>query len=114
MVAMVGVDANEAALDFAIATDIEPPQFSPLLLTVGEVWLWHTKSPLQVVKCRAMKSDREHVRHRRKYSEGQLPPTRIAEQIELDALESKNLILTAIKRNYTQPATSLLTVPGAS
>lgn len=175
MVAMVGGDANEAALDFAIATDIEPPQIPPLLLTVGEVWLWHTKSPLQVVKCRAMKSDREHVRHRRKYSEGQLPPersfyftgpngalhlraqnlilfcqlaegiddqtwiyhlqngdysrwfreiikdatlavetTRIAEQIELDASESKNLILTAIKRNYTQGAKSLLTVPGAS
>ncbi len=175
MIAFVGADADQAALDFAVATETEPPRFPPPVLSVGEVWLWQTKSPLQFVRCRAMKSEREHIRHRRKYAEGQLPPersfyftgpegalhlraqnlilfcqiaegiddktwmhhlhngdysqwfmkiikddtlavetNRIASQIELDASDSKSLVLNAIKRDYTLPGKSLLTVPGAS
>ena len=137
--------------------------------------MWQTKSPAQVIRCHAMKSQREHARHRRKYAEGQLPPdrsfyfrgpegklnlraqnlilfcqlaegvddetwefhlrngdytkwfqssikdeslaseaTRISGLANLTAIETKLLLLTAIKRDYTLAATANLTVPGAS
>lgn len=175
MVALFGIDAEQSACDFATATQVWLPQFPLPLLSTRELWLWRTKSPEQVVRCRAMKSLREHKRHRRKYAEGQLPPersvyfkgpesklnlraqnlilfcqlaegvddktwefhlrngdygnwfqssikdeslaaeaTRICGLVDLSASETKNLLLTVIKRDYTLAATSILTVPGAS
>jgi HAD superfamily hydrolase (TIGR01484 family) len=175
LVALVGIDAEKAAGDFAAATQVEQPKFPEPLLTAGELWLWQTKSPSSVIRCRGMTSLREHVRHRRKYAEGQLAPeksfyfrgpegklnlraqnlilfcqladgvddetwefhlrngdytkwlqssikdeslaaeaSRICDLKDLAASETKNLLLTAIKRDYTLAATSNLTVPGAS
>ena len=57
-----GCDSSQCRRDF-----LHP------LLAAGELWLWQIKSPSQVTRCRAMKSQREHARHRRKYAEGQLP-----------------------------------------
>jgi HAD superfamily hydrolase (TIGR01484 family) len=175
MVALVGIDAEQAAYDFAAATQVELPKFPLPLLSPGELWLWETKRPSQVIRCRALKSLREHTRHRRKYAEGQLPPERsfyfrgpnnklnlraqnlilfcqlaegvddatwdfhlrngdygkwfqssindeslasearrICDLADLPASETKNLLLTAIKRDYTLASTSNLIVPGAS
>lgn len=76
LIALVGTDTDQAAAEFAAATQLQPPQFAQPPLDTGEVWLWRTQSPTQVVRCRALKSHREHTRHLRKYAEGQLPPER--------------------------------------
>lgn len=175
MLAVVGLDAEQVARNFGAATGVNPPQFPAPQLETGEFWLWKIEPPLQVTRCRGIKSHREHQRHRRKYAEGQLPPDRsfyfrgpdcslnlraqnlilfcqLAEGIDdvtwnfhlqngdygrwfqnsikdeslaaesariagltnLQASESRNLIVGAIQRDYTLAATSLLPVPGAS
>jgi hypothetical protein len=175
MLAVVGADAEQVVGNFAAATEVERPQFPAPQLATGDFWLWLPKHPLQVTRCRAIRSHREHQRHRRKYAEGQLPPersfyfrgpdgslnlraqnlilfcqiaegvddttwnfhlqngdyarwflesikdetlaaeaTRVAGLTDLQASESRNLILAAIQREYTLAATSLLAVPGAS
>ncbi len=76
IVAFVGPDADQTACNFAAATGVSPPQFSAPQLATGEFWLWEPKYPLRVTRYLAMKSLREHARHRRKYAEGQLPPER--------------------------------------
>jgi len=76
MVAVVGPDADQTAGNFAVATGVQPPQFPAPQLAPGEFWLWEPKCPLRVTRYLAMKSHREHLRHRRKYAEGQLPPER--------------------------------------
>ncbi len=76
LLALVGTDTDRAAEEFAAATQVDPPPFDPLPLGTGEVWLWRTRNPPQVVRCRALKSHREHTRHLRKYAEGQLPVER--------------------------------------
>ena len=76
IVAFVGPDADQTALNFAAATGVSPLEFPAPQLATGEFWMWELKCPLRVTRCLAMKSEREHARHRRKYAEGQLPPER--------------------------------------
>jgi len=43
-------------------------------LIAGEVWQWDLVDTISPIRFKAMKSTREHTRHRRKYAEGQLAP----------------------------------------
>lgn len=76
LLALVGADTERTAGEFAAATQIERPDFGQPPLAPGEVWLWRTQDPSHAVRCRALKSHREHTRHLRKYAEGQLPVER--------------------------------------
>ncbi len=76
MVAFVGHDADQVAQNFAAAIQVDAPRLPSPQLATGEVYLWQTKTALPVKRCRAIRSRREHERHRRKYAEGQLPPER--------------------------------------
>jgi HAD superfamily hydrolase (TIGR01484 family) len=74
LVAFVGSDADEIAQDFSDAVQVRQPHLPAPPLEPGEIWLWQTTGAQPPKRCRALKSHREHERHRRKYTEGQLPP----------------------------------------
>lgn len=102
-------------------------------LDAGDVWLWNIIDSADPVRIRALKGDREHTRHRRKYAEGQLERNDfrrwfrycihdddlaaetelIATQTESTVAESKARILAAIQRNYILLSSSLISVAGA-
>jgi len=74
LVALVGQNADKIAQDFSATVQVGLPHLPAPPLEPGEIWLWPTKIAQQPTRCRALKSHREHERHRRKYTEGQLPP----------------------------------------
>ncbi len=175
-VAIVGSDAATTVQDFASVVDVDLPILPASENVEGEIILWEINNPTQARQCKALKSVREHHRHRRKYAEGQLPPDRsfyfrgpndtlnlraqnlilfcqlaegiddetwqfhlesgdysrwlstnikdesLAAEVErIEALhrsstaeDSKQAVLAAIQREYTLPATTLSTLPGAS
>ena len=73
IVTIVGADANETLKAFGAATNKTVPVLPTPDLTAGEVWQWDLVSILPI-RFKALKSTREHTRHRRKYAEGQLAP----------------------------------------
>ncbi len=74
--AIVGNDPQPFVDDFLSVTDFAEPELPLDEILDGEILIWTTASPSLVQRCKAMKSQRQHHRHRRKYSEGQLPPDR--------------------------------------
>jgi len=74
--AIVGKDVEQTVLDFVSATGADKPELPALEMNDGEILLWTIKNPSRVLQCKAIKSLRQHHRHRRKYAEGQLPPDR--------------------------------------
>ena len=74
IVTIVGSDANETLQAFGSATKKVVPLLPPPVLTTGEVWQWNLIDSVTPIRYNAMKSTREHTRHRRKYAEGQLAP----------------------------------------
>lgn len=74
VIAIVGHDAEKTMHDFATATKRSTPLLPLPSLDAGDVWLWNIIDSADPVRIRALKSDREHTRHRRKYAEGQLAP----------------------------------------
>ncbi len=74
VMAIVGQDAEITVNDFANTVGRKSLQLPPPNLETGEVWLWNTNDSTNPIRFRALKSDREHSRHRRKYAEGQLAP----------------------------------------
>ncbi len=76
MLLTVGADAGETLKNFAEAAGVKPGRFKKPDLQKGEALLWSKgdKSVPQVVKVNPSQSGRR--RHRRKYSEGSLPPER--------------------------------------
>jgi len=75
-VAIVGNDPKPFVEDFVSASDFEMPKLPTNEVLEGEILIWTTESPPRIQQCKALKSLRQHHRHRRKYSEGQLPPDR--------------------------------------
>ncbi len=74
IVTIVGSDANETLQAFGSATKKTIPFLPPPSLSTGEVWQWNLLDSDSPTRFHAMKSNREHTRHRRKYAEGQLAP----------------------------------------
>ena len=74
IVAIIGHDAEQTMLDFGIAANMDTPHLPEPNLETGEVWFWKITDSTCPLRLRAMKSDREHSRHRRKYAEGSLSP----------------------------------------
>jgi HAD superfamily hydrolase (TIGR01484 family) len=75
-VAIIGNEVEQTAGDFVSVTGVQTPRISTSDLEYGEVVLWTVANPEGVQYCKAIKSQRQHHRHRRKYAEGQLPPER--------------------------------------
>ncbi len=75
-VAIVGKEVEQTVLDFVSATRVEKAPLPELELNDGEILIWTIGNPSHVTVCKAIKSLRQHHRHRRKYAEGQLPPDR--------------------------------------
>lgn len=174
-VAMVGDDAAGIIQNFISVVDVDAPDLPILDVNAGEIFVWSIRNRSSIQRCKPMKSQRHHHRHRRKYAEGQLPPDRsfyfrgpeghlklraqnlilfcqlaegvddhtwqfhllngdyrrwFADSIKDDSLaaetlrieqltdkgpfETKKLVLEAIQRMYTLPATPLVALPGAS
>lgn len=93
---IVGNDSAQFVLDFASVTGVEPPELPTATLEDGEVLLWTIGQPSRVRLCKAIKSVRQHHRHRRKYAEGELPPDRsfyFRGPDDLLNLRAQNLIL---------------------
>ncbi len=173
--AIVGDDASKTIEDFISIIDVDEPDLPAAEPSEGDILVWSIRNPSNMQRCKPMKSQRQHHRHRRKYAEGQLPPDRsfyfrgpagslnlraqnlilfcqlaegvddqtwqfhllngdyrrwFAESIKDDSLaaetlkveqlgdedsvETKKLVLEAIQRTYTLPATPLVELPGAS
>ena len=74
IVTVVGSDANETLQAFGFATKKSVPALPLPALATGEVWQWNLLDLGSPIRFMAMKSTREHTRHRRKYAEGQLAP----------------------------------------
>lgn len=74
IVTIVGSDANETLQAFGAATKKVVPTLPLPALATGEVWQWNLLDSVSPIRFMAMKSTREHTRHRRKYAEGQLAP----------------------------------------
>ena len=73
-VKIVGSNANETLQAFGSATKKIVPVLPSPPLASGEVWQWNLLNSVSPIRFNAMKSTREHTRHRRKYIEGQLAP----------------------------------------
>ncbi len=74
--AIVGNDPKPFVDDLLRVTDFSKPVLPADEIQEGEILIWRTADPSSVQRCKAIKSQRQHHRHRRKYSEGQLPPDR--------------------------------------
>ena len=74
IVTIVGSDANETLQAFGSATKRAVPRLPSPPLASGEVWQWNLRDSVAPIRFNAIKSSREHTRHRRKYAEGQLAP----------------------------------------
>jgi HAD superfamily hydrolase (TIGR01484 family) len=173
--AFVGDDPTDTIQNFLSVVEVDAPHLLNPTLNEGEIFVWSVRDPSKVIRCKPIRSQRQHHRHRRKYAEGQLPPERsfyfrgptgrlnlraqnlilfcqLAEGVDdltwqfhlrngdyrrwfkesikddelaaetfrieqlpdLSPSESKKLVLEAIQRTYTLPATSLIELPGAS
>jgi hypothetical protein len=75
-VAVVGNDPRPFFEDFVSVANFTMPELPTEEVQDGEILIWTTSSPSRITRCKALKSLRQHHRHRRKYSEGQLPPDR--------------------------------------
>ena len=72
LVIAVGQQPSETIGSFAEATGLTPPEIPQEEVPPGEVWVWPARSGRAALRVRAIEPRTEHLRHRRKYAEGDL------------------------------------------
>jgi HAD superfamily hydrolase (TIGR01484 family) len=77
ILAVVGNEPHESALEFAGAIGIEPPSIPAADLKPGEAAVWFRDSNSIVERMQGVPGKAERKRHRRKYAEGELEPERV-------------------------------------